>query len=148
MIIEIALGIVLGVILLAALAYLLPALFTIGVIVLIISSVVAGIILLFKRPEYLLIIPITAASIAFFHFYEKKASFKVFVWVALSLFLTFISIFTLFAIARANNTGLSDDLLGTLLVIAFLLTIIFLCWLKVKKVIHEFKLSRKTESVD
>ncbi len=146
MIIEIALGIVLAALILAALPYILQLIAGAGAIAAIVVVFILVVTFVIKEPAVLFAIPFAAAVFALQKYYNKSSNVRIFSWGVFTLFWLLYTTVVLYALHDAPNFGLTKAPLVTLFGILFFSTPTILSLLKFRKVLKKEREGASTSS--
>ena len=137
MIIEIALGIVLAILILAVLRYILPLIAGVGAIATIVILLILVVTYVLKDPVVLLAIPFAAVVFATLHYYGKSSKVRIFSWAAFTLFWLLYTTGVLYAFHDAPGFSLTKEPLSTIFGILFFSTPTILSLWKFRKVLRK-----------
>jgi hypothetical protein len=146
MIIEIALGIVLAVLILAALPYILQLIAGAGAIAAIVVVFILVVTFIIEEPAVLFAIPFAAAVFALQKYYNKSSNVRIFSWGVFTLFWLLYTTVVLYALHDAPNFGLTKAPLVTLFGSLFFSTPTILSLIKFRKVLKKEREGASTSS--
>jgi hypothetical protein len=139
MVIEIALGIVLAVLILAALPHILPLIAGAGAIAAVAIVLILVVTFVLKDPAILLVIPFGATIFTLLYHYDKSSKVRIFSWGAFTLFSLLSTTVVLYAFHDAPNFSLTEQPLVTIFSILFFSTPAILSSLKFRKILKQEK---------
>jgi hypothetical protein len=146
MIISITCGIVLAVLILAALPYILPLVAGAGAITAIVIVLILVVTFVLEEPAVLFAIPFAAAVFAQLYYYNKSSKVRIFTWGGLTLFWLLYTTAVLYAFHDAPNFSLTKAPLATLFGILFFSTPTILSLIKFRKVLKKERKDAATGS--